>query len=147
MASNSIPHSASNNNVDGGDFAGLSLTGFPGAAADSFSSATWTISGGCLDMYYVWPDRFVYKPITPIESSSGFYSGGDPCDRALTADQFAAIDKALHVFLDPRRPLVASERRMGVSILTHQSASGERQSQLLESSAKVASVLDQLRRA
>jgi hypothetical protein len=106
---------------------------------------TWTISGGSNDQYYVWPDRFLYKPVRPEQSSSLHYSGGEPCDIPLTPAQFAEIDQTLAAFLDPHHPHISPERNMGVSILQHRAQEGQRQQQLLNSAAQVTAVLDRLR--
>jgi hypothetical protein len=54
------------------------ITESPGASPAASTTAppepprpTWTICDGCNNSFLVWPNRFLYKPITPIESSSG----------------------------------------------------------------------------
>jgi hypothetical protein len=46
---------------------------------------------GSGNIYLIKPDSLQYIPIKPEESSTGFYSGGDPKKVSLTAGQFRTI--------------------------------------------------------
>lgn len=46
---------------------------------------------GNANSYIIEPNSFVYDPITPMESSSGVYSGGDPKDFSIDQEKFNAI--------------------------------------------------------
>jgi hypothetical protein len=41
--------------------------------------------------YVIEADRLSYEPVTPAQSSSGTYSGGEPKRAAITSDQHASI--------------------------------------------------------
>lgn len=56
-------------------------------------------SDGSANRYIITPNTLEYDPITPAESSTGTYSGGDPKTVSISVRQFEAIgqlfDKAL----------------------------------------------------
>lgn len=46
---------------------------------------------GSANLYVITSDSLEYVPVKPEESSTGFYSGGDPKKVALTPQQFRSI--------------------------------------------------------
>jgi len=54
---------------------------------------------GSANRYIITSDSLEYDPVTPAESSTGTYSGGEPKTVSLSAEQFKSIsqviDKAL----------------------------------------------------
>lgn len=56
-------------------------------------------SDGSANRYIITPDSLEYDPVKPEESSTGFYSGGDPKSIKISSDQFDSIgqlfDKAI----------------------------------------------------
>ncbi|MBN8578996.1 MAG: hypothetical protein J0L66_18795 [Cytophagales bacterium] len=48
-------------------------------------------SDGSANRYLISPTQVRYIPVKPEESSTGFYSGGEPATAAITAQQFAEI--------------------------------------------------------
>ncbi len=63
------------------------------------SDPRYEYADGSANRYIITPDTLEYDPVTPAESSTGTYSGGDPRAVSITAGQFEAIgqlfDKAL----------------------------------------------------
>eukprot|EP01090_Pellita_catalonica_P005448 TRINITY_DN15464_c0_g1_i1.p1 TRINITY_DN15464_c0_g1~~TRINITY_DN15464_c0_g1_i1.p1 ORF type:complete len:108 (-),score=14.10 TRINITY_DN15464_c0_g1_i1:15-338(-) len=45
--------------------------------------------------FYENNGKFAYDPITPMMSSSGMYSGGEPCSKVLSAAETAQIKNVL----------------------------------------------------
>jgi hypothetical protein len=56
--------------------------------------------------------HLVYKPVTPEQSSSGVYSGGEPADVALSVEQNAELWKRLAT-LHANEAIHAQSRAMG----------------------------------
>jgi hypothetical protein len=42
------------------------------------------------------PNTLEYDPVTPEESSTGMYSGGDPVTVSITSEQFESIRNLIH---------------------------------------------------
>lgn len=55
---------------------------------------TYTYADGSANLYILTPTTLEYDPVTPEESSTGMYSGGEPKTVTITGEQFASI-KAL----------------------------------------------------
>lgn len=63
------------------------------------SDRRYVYADGSANRYIITSDTLKYDPITPAESSTGTYSGGDPKTISISAEQYDAIgqlfDKAL----------------------------------------------------
>ena len=66
--------------------------------------------------YLISQDSLTYDPITPRESSSGTYSGGEPKQVALTVSQFQKIE-ALIKAIQKDKSLHEPTRQMGFGTL------------------------------
>src|SRR5688572_2333421 len=62
--------------------------------------------------YTITSDSIKYDPITPKESSSGIYSGGDPKAVAITKEQFSKIESIIHQ-IQKDKASHAGKREMG----------------------------------
>jgi hypothetical protein len=51
----------------------------------------YVYADGSANRYIITADSLAYDPVTPAESSTGTYSGGDPKIVSISASQFAAI--------------------------------------------------------
>ncbi|MBU0489292.1 MAG: hypothetical protein KKD31_15205 [Bacteroidetes bacterium] len=62
-------------------------------------TATYIYADGSGNSYSISADSIIYDPITPAESSSGYYSGGEPFAEKLDEIEFqyisAMLDKAM----------------------------------------------------
>jgi hypothetical protein len=71
--------------------------GGPRAIVPGMPDAPWTLAyaDGSANSYKIWSDAdgaaFEYDPITPAESSTGMYSGGDPRAGRVDATTLASI--------------------------------------------------------
>ena len=50
---------------------------------------------GSNNVWSIGPQKIVYQPVTPVMSSSGTYSGGEPFEKAISAAQFSEIEALL----------------------------------------------------
>lgn len=59
----------------------------------------YVYADGSANRYIITADTLEYDPVTPEESSTGTYSGGDPKSVSISAEQFESIgqlfDKAI----------------------------------------------------
>src|SRR5687768_4200806 len=55
------------------------------------SAYQYTYSDGSANRYIITPGTLEYDPVTPEESSTGTYSGGDPKTRSISPEQFDTI--------------------------------------------------------
>ncbi|MEM7581969.1 MAG: hypothetical protein AAF560_01195 [Acidobacteriota bacterium] len=83
------------------------------------STENWTVSywdsSGNGYRFTANPDgtaRFVYRPVTPEQSSSGTYSGGDPCEATLEPRDVAALFERVNE-LAASSALHIEKRQMG----------------------------------
>ncbi len=53
--------------------------------------ANYEYADGNANVYVITPTELRYIPVTPIESSSGSYSGGEPKTITLNATQFQSL--------------------------------------------------------
>lgn len=89
-------------------------------AADVFSAVfsfamktkTYTYIDGNNNTYTIRPDSIFYKPVTPAESSSGIYSGGEPKAVKLSAEQFAKIEAMIKAIWKDKK-IHCDKREMG----------------------------------
>lgn len=59
------------------------------------SDHRYTYADGSANRYIITSDSLEFDPVTPAESSTGTYSGGDPKTVSISAEQFESIG---HVF-------------------------------------------------
>jgi len=64
------------------------------------SDRRYEYADGSANRYIIMPDRLEYDPVTPAESSTGTYSGGDPKSVSISAEQFEAIGQLFSKALD-----------------------------------------------
>ncbi len=55
----------------------------------------YVYADGSANRYIITPDSLKYDPVTPQESSTGTYSGGDPKRVSISAEQFKSISQLL----------------------------------------------------
>lgn len=60
---------------------------------------------------------FAYQPVTPLESSSGIYSGGDPNHGLLTPEQVSTLWSWARRVADATRDHLVDQRPMGTGML------------------------------
>src|SRR5688572_2685145 len=53
----------------------------------------YVYADGSANRYIITPDSLEYDPVTPAESSTGTYSGGDPKIVSISAEQFESISQ------------------------------------------------------
>ncbi len=58
-------------------------------------STSYQYADGSANVYIIKPDSLEYLPVKPEESSTGFYSGGDPRKVALTTEEFGNVQYML----------------------------------------------------
>jgi hypothetical protein len=73
---------------------------------------SFTFVDGNANRFTLTTTTLTYRPITPEESSSGMYSGGDPWVRELTDSQRAQL---VELFGSAERDGVDTERNLGVT--------------------------------
>src|SRR6186713_2728744 len=61
------------------------------------SSISYQYADGSANVYIIKPDSLEYIPVKPEESSTGFYSGGDPKKIALKPEEFRNVQAMLEV--------------------------------------------------
>lgn len=59
------------------------------------TSITYQYADGSANVYIIKPDSLEYIPIKPEESSTGFYSGGDPKKVSVTPDEYRSLSAML----------------------------------------------------
>jgi hypothetical protein len=79
-------------------------------------------SDGNANIYIITPDTLEYIPVTPQESSSGFYQGGDPKKVALTSQAFQTL-AALFEAAKNNSEIHIAERKKGSGMITTLSGS------------------------
>lgn len=60
------------------------------------SDCIYSYADGCANVYYVTKDLVVYDPMKPEFSNTGEYSGGEPGEEAIDANQFAELTAILN---------------------------------------------------
>lgn len=68
----------------------LLITACMNTTADQYEYAD-----GSANLYRITRDSVQYIPVTPAESSTGFYSGGKPATVSITAEQFQLLKQQL----------------------------------------------------
>jgi hypothetical protein len=59
------------------------------------TSTTYQYADGSANVYIIKPDSLEYIPIRPEESSTGFYSGGDPKKVSVTPEEYRTMSTML----------------------------------------------------
>ena len=84
----------------------LTLTACNNNSADMYS-----YSDGSGNTYFITETTITYSPVTPLESSSGLYSGGEPANITIDKATFQNVVSLLEGFevgadINPRRAFV-----------------------------------------
>lgn len=98
-------------------------------SAPSFSKG-YSYIDGSNNEYIIQPDSIIYDPITPIESSSGEYNGGEPKRVKISTTQFEKIELIIKAILKDKANHQKT-RQMGCGTLV----SGKKQFYIKSSSA------------
>jgi len=53
----------------------------------------FSYADGSANLYFITKELIQYAPMTPMRSSSGTYSGGEPAEVAISPKQFQAVKK------------------------------------------------------
>ena len=69
---------------------------------------------------------FVYDPITPLESSSGTYSGGAPKEGVLSVDQREALWRWIHALAGEKERQLVDEQPKGSLVVSFEIPAGKR---------------------
>lgn len=59
------------------------------------NTTTYQYADGSSNVYILKPDSLEYIPVRPEESSTGFYSGGDPKKTVLSPEEFRHVSTLL----------------------------------------------------
>jgi hypothetical protein len=76
-----------------------------------------SFADGSGNNYNFTPNRFVYDPVSPEESSSGVYSGGKPVDKSIDLITFQRIVVKAYALVE-KTNLHIDNRVMGSGALT-----------------------------
>jgi len=76
----------------------------------------YTYVDGNNNIYTITPDSINYEPITPDESSSGEYSGGEPKKVQISEQQFLRIEVLIKSILTAKE-IQQKNREMGCGTL------------------------------
>ena len=68
----------------------------PQAYPKAMNDESLRISDGNGNLYEIGPTLLFYRPVSPMQSSSGLYSGGEPAALTLTAEMQSALQEAVH---------------------------------------------------
>jgi hypothetical protein len=105
--------------------------GGPRAIVAGMPDTPWTLdyADGSANRYRIWSDgdgaSFEYDPVTPAESSTGMYSGGDPRAGKVDATTLASIWQQVRD-LEANTAQHTAERGKGTGAFTITDPSGER---------------------
>jgi hypothetical protein len=72
---------------------------------------------GSGNSYTITANSIEYHPMTPEESSSGTYSGGEPAKKKLSKDDFKRVEAAVQAALDNKSIHITQRVMMSGSIL------------------------------
>lgn len=78
---------------------------------------SYTYIDGNNNTYKITESSLIYEPISPKESSSGTYSGGEYKETAISSDQFLKIEKIIKTIIKDTKCHEAT-RQMGCGTLT-----------------------------
>jgi hypothetical protein len=84
--------------------------------AYSGSSKDYLYVDGNNNEYRISMDSLYYNPITPIESSSGEYSGGNPKQVKITTAEYTQIESIIQA-IKKDKPNHSKTRQMGMGTL------------------------------
>jgi hypothetical protein len=76
----------------------------------------YTYIDGNNNEYQIISDSVFYLPVSPIESSSGEYSGGEPMRKKISPEQFSKIEALIKSLLKDKSNHIKS-RNMGCGTL------------------------------
>ncbi|QNJ98085.1 hypothetical protein [Constantimarinum furrinae] len=93
---------------------------------------TYTYTDQNNNVFDISPKEIRYVPITPVESSSGTYSGGEKVTVSITEEDFKEISE-LATELFQNTEVHTSKRTMGTSVLYATTENGSKRVTLLRS--------------
>lgn len=64
-------------------------------ACMNITTDQYEYADGSANLYRITSDSVQYIPVTPAESSTGFYSGGEPAKVSITSEQFQSLKQQL----------------------------------------------------
>lgn len=81
---------------------------------------TFQYADGSANRYIISKEMIEYVPVKKENSSSGFYSGGEPAKKEITPEEFSLIERMLMALIDQRN-LHIEDRVMMSGVITHNS--------------------------
>lgn len=102
---------------------------------EELEDATFTFVDGSNNTYTITQEEINYDPITPEESSSGEYSGGDPAKAKVKMREFEALIEIISEAMAATDQHAAS-REMGTAIVS-KVVEGEKTSVMLKRGSKM----------
>ncbi len=82
----------------------------------TLKAKSYTYIDGNNNDYEITSDSIFYSPISPVESSSGEYSGGNPKRAKISEEQFLKIEMMINAILKDKSNLIKT-RLMGCGTL------------------------------
>ncbi|CAG1021336.1 hypothetical protein DOJK_00911 [Patescibacteria group bacterium] len=92
----------------------LLLLSFSVMADDSL--ARFDYADGSGNVYHISPNLLEYKPITPNESSSGIYSGGEAVKKVLSVEDYQHLITQVQTAMN-NKTIQVEQRSMGSGMI------------------------------
>lgn len=108
------------------------------ATACMTTPANYEYADGNANVYVITPIELKYIPVTPEESSSGTYSGGEPKNIAITPAQFQTLEALFENALSNTETHM--ENRVMMSGLVSRTGSNKKQCILKPGSEDIAAI-------
>jgi hypothetical protein len=102
----------------------------------------YSYSDGNGNIYLIQPNRIKYKPIKPIHSSSGIYSGGEYRKVEITPEDYKKIDDILKKAIQNKS--AHTEFRVMMSSTIRYSTSKEKKNIILEPNSEEQKQIEEL---
>jgi hypothetical protein len=106
--------------------------------------ANYEYADGNANVYIITPTELRYVPVTPEESSSGTYSGGEPKNIAISPAQFQTLEALFEKALNNTETHI--ENRVMMSGLVSRTGSNKKQSILKPGSTDIATIEEELKK-
>jgi hypothetical protein len=100
--------------------------------------ANYEYADGNANVYVITPTELKYIPVTPEESSSGTYSGGEPKNIAISPAQFQTLEALFESALNNTSTHI--ENRVMMSGLVSRTGSNKKQCILKPGSEGIAAI-------
>ncbi len=114
------------------------------AAACMNTPANYEYADGNANVYVITPTELKYIPVTPEESSSGTYSGGEPKNIAITPAQFQTLEALFEKALSNTETHM--ENRVMMSGLVSRTGSNKKQCILKPGSPDITMIEEALKK-